>query len=92
MRSHQVSRSWGGVVEETFAVFCGVDNRLDREGFIEFCRECQLVNKMKLSSVDMNSVFNLAVVGDAQSLDLQEFRVALGLLVNMPGVSAAAGA
>jgi len=65
------------IIEETFNVFCGQEQSMDEDRFAKFCESTKHV-----LAADARAIFSIVVTHGNQGMDLSDFKVALGLLVN----------
>jgi len=65
------------IIEQTFNVFCGPQQTMDKVGFAKFCES----SKRALVS-DADVIFFTVVNNAHNGMELSEFKAALGLLVN----------
>jgi hypothetical protein len=65
------------IIEHTFNVFCGHQQTMDEVGFAKFCESSK-----RVIASDASIIFTNVVQNVHNGMDLNEFKAALGLLVN----------
>lgn len=65
------------IIEQTFNVFCGSHMTMDMVAFAKFCESSK-----RVPTSDANLIFSAAVRNVHLGMELSDFKVALGLLVN----------
>jgi len=65
------------IIEQTFNVFCGPQQIMDKTGFAKFCESSK-----KVAASDAMIIFSAVVQNVHSGMDLSEFKAALGVLVN----------
>lgn len=65
------------IIEQTFGVFCGAHDTMNEAGFAKFCQSSKSV-----PAADARAIYCAVVPNVHSGMDLNEFKAALGLLVN----------